>query len=63
MAAGLVDGTDRSVSIFGGLAGDYERFERTWVLVDREPRIGYVTAVGLVGDSLTVRHGSQGGWE
>ena len=63
VAAGLVDGTDRSVSIFGGLAGDYERFERTWVLVDREPRIGYVTAVGLVGDSLTVRHGSQGGWE
>jgi hypothetical protein len=63
VAAGLVDGTDGRVPIFGGLAGDEDRFDRTWVLVDREPRPSHVTAVGLAGDRLAVRHGSQGGWE
>jgi hypothetical protein len=63
VAAGLVRGTNGRVPISGGLAGDDERFERTWVVVDREPRAGYVTAVGLAGPRLTVQHGSQGGWE
>lgn len=63
VAAGLVRGTDGKVPIFGGLAGDDDRFARTWVIVDREPRTGHVTAVGLAGPAVAVRHGSQGGWE
>jgi hypothetical protein len=63
LAAGLVRGTDARVPIFGGLAADDDRFDRTWVLVDGVPRGGHVTAVGLAGPDLVVRHGSQGGWE
>jgi hypothetical protein len=33
------------------------------VLVDGEPRSGYVTAVGLAGARLRVGHGSRGGWD
>ena len=49
--------------VTGGLAADGDRFERTWVLVDGEPRQGRVCAVGLAGDELVVRHGSRGGWD
>jgi len=63
LVAGLVDGTGGDVVITGGLAGDGERFERTWVLVDGEPRTGYVSAVGLAGPDLRVGYGSRGGWD
>jgi hypothetical protein len=50
--------------ITGGLAGDGDRFRRTW-LIDRGgvPRTGIVTAVGFYGDRLNVTHGSRGGWD
>lgn len=63
LVAGLVDGAGAGVTIAGGLAGDGERFERTWVLVGGRPRSGYVTAVGLSGPRLRVGHGSSGGWD
>jgi hypothetical protein len=50
------------VVVTGGLAGDGDRFERTWVLVDGEPREGWVSAVGIRGAALRVGHGSKGGW-
>ncbi|RSM40324.1 hypothetical protein DMB66_57290, partial [Actinoplanes sp. ATCC 53533] len=46
LVAGLADGAGSDVIIAGGLAGDGDRFERTWVLVDGEPRSGHVSAVG-----------------
>jgi hypothetical protein len=51
------------VVITGGLAGDGERFGRTWVLADGQPRGGHVTAVGLGGQRLHIGHGSEGGWD
>jgi hypothetical protein len=63
LVAGLTAGTGSQVLISGGLAGDGPRFERTWVLVDGVPRVGYVTALGLAGDDLVVSHGSRGGWD
>lgn len=63
LVAGLADGCGPGVVITGGLAGDGERFERTWVLVDGEPRSGYVTAVGFGGPHVGVGHASGGGWD
>jgi hypothetical protein len=63
LVAGLVDGAGPDVTIAGGLAGDGDRFGRTWVLVDGEPRSGYVTAVGFAGPHFRMGHGSQGGWD
>lgn len=54
-------GTD--VVITGGLAGDGDRFERTWTLVDGKPVDGFSVAVGFYGDRLAVGHGSRGGWD
>jgi hypothetical protein len=51
------------VVVTGGLAGDGDRFDRTWVLVDGEPTLGYACAVGLYGPSIHVGHGSVGGWD
>lgn len=53
----------KSVVVTGGLAGDGDRFERTWVIADGMPRSGFVSAVGLYGESIKIAHGSKGGWD
>ena len=52
-----------SVVVTGGLAGDGDRFERTWVLKDGSPQSGLVSAVGFYGESIRIGHGSKGGWD
>jgi len=52
-----------SVVVSGGLAGDGDRFRRTWVIRDRRIATGCVCAVGLYGDRVRVGHGSKGGWD
>ena len=51
------------IVVTGGLAGDGDRFERTWVLSRGGTESGLVAAVGLYGDSLRIGHGSKGGWD
>jgi hypothetical protein len=52
-----------SVTVTGGLAGDGDRFVRTWVIAERRMTPGYVAAVGFYGDAVRVGHGSKGGWD
>jgi hypothetical protein len=52
-----------SVTVTGGLAGDGDRFARTWVIAERRLTSGYVAAVGFYGDAVRVGHGSKGGWD
>lgn len=52
-----------TVVVTGGLAGDGDRFQSTWVLADGAPRSGWISAVGLYGDRVHVGHGSKGGWD
>jgi hypothetical protein len=49
------------VIVTGGLAGDGDRFQRTWSIRDGVPTTGVVCAAGLYGDSVRVGHGSKGG--
>jgi hypothetical protein len=66
LVRGLTDalgGAGSPVPIVGGLAGDDDRFTRTWVLDGGEPRTGRVVAVGWYGDDLLCGHGSEGGWD
>lgn len=51
-----------SVIVTGGLAGDGDRFERTWVIHEGRPQSGYVAAVGFYGDNIQIGHGSKAGW-
>ena len=52
-----------SVVVTGGLAGDGDRFQRTWVIHDRRLAQGFVSAVGFYGDRVHIGHGSKGGWD
>jgi len=60
-ACNTVNGASRAVT--GGLAGDGARFEVTLVGADGAPEEGRIAAIGLYGQSLTVEHGSVGGWD
>lgn len=62
LVAGLRGGLPPNVVIVGGLAGDGDRFERTWVLSRGERRHDAVVAVGFYGAALRVSTGSAGGW-
>lgn len=52
-----------NVVVTGGLAGDGDRFERTWVIQDGRPAGGVISAIGFYGDSVRIGHGSKGGWD
>jgi hypothetical protein len=60
---GLNDVVPESVIVTGGLAGDGDRFKRTWVVHDRQASGGFISAVGFYGDQIRVGHGSKGGWD
>ncbi len=63
LVRGLNSQVSASVVVTGGLAGDGDRFRRTWVLHGRRPQAGFVTAVGFYGDHIRIGHGSKGGWD
>ncbi len=52
-----------TVVVTGGLAGDGDRFGKTYVIGEGKPRRESVVAVGLYGDHVKVGHGSKGGWD
>jgi hypothetical protein len=49
--------------VTGGLAGDGDRFKRTWVIKNGKPAEGIVSAVGFYGERVHIGHGSKGGWD
>jgi len=63
LVKGLNSRLPGNVVVTGGLAGDGDRFRRTWVIQDGKPATNVVTALGLFGDRLAVSHGSKGGWD
>jgi hypothetical protein len=63
LVRGLNSVLPESVVVTGGLAGDGDRFQRTWVLRQGTPCEGFVSAVGFYGDHIRVGHGSRGGWD
>jgi len=63
LVRGCSGGLATDVVVTGGLAGDGERFERTWVIADDELTAGTVAAVGLYGDAVRVGAGSFAGWD
>jgi hypothetical protein len=63
LVRGLNDRFLGRLPITGGLAGDGDRFQRTWVLEGGLPRSGHVAAVGFYGPAVRLGHGSKGGWD
>jgi hypothetical protein len=58
----LIKKTDQTVPIFGGLAGDEYKFEKTIVGLNSDASAGKVVAVGFYGDAIHFGFGSEGGW-
>jgi len=63
LVRGLNSVLPESVIVTGGLAGDGNRFKRTWVIHRGVPTTGLVSAVGFYGDRIRIGHGSRGGWD
>lgn len=51
------------VTITGGIAGDGDRFQRTWIIKDGMPIESHISAIGLYGNAINIAFGSQGGWQ
>ena len=52
-----------NVVVTGGLAGDGDKFGRTWVMTNGKVETNGVVAVGLYGNKVKIGHGSKGGWD
>lgn len=63
LVEGMTANLPSDVIITGGLAGDGDRFEATWVIGDGTLESGVVVAVGMYGDDLQINYGSKGGWD
>jgi len=60
---GLTKNLPPEVSITGGLSGDGERFQETFVLWDGPAERETIAIVGFYGDRLKIGYGSLGGWD
>lgn len=63
LIAGINEGTGGDIPVTGGLAADGPNFQKTWVIKDKRPETGWVTAVGFYGDRVQMSHGTGGGWD
>jgi hypothetical protein len=63
LVKGLAKNLPEDVTITGGLAGNGDRFEETYVLCDDIPSKNTVAILGLYGNNLKVGYGSMGGWD
>ncbi|TAN69519.1 MAG: hypothetical protein EPN20_06065 [Magnetospirillum sp.] len=63
LVAGCLETVPSEVIVTGGLAGDGPRFQSTAVGCNDAMRPGRVAAIGFYGDSLSIGHGSFGGWD
>lgn len=63
LVRGMNDVLPAGTIVTGGLAGDGDRFGKTWSLHNGLPTSGIVTAIGFYGEHLEIGHGSKGGWD
>ncbi|MGQ9871479.1 FIST signal transduction protein [Leptodesmis sp.] len=50
------------IGVTGGLSGDGDRFQQTFILCNGQVNSGMIAVLGLYGDRLRVGYASQGGW-
>lgn len=60
---GLTKNLPSHVRVTGGLSGDGDRFQETFVISDSAVEKNAIVAVGFYGDRLKVGYGSLGGWD
>lgn len=60
---GISSVIDSKIQITGGLAGDGDRFEKTWIISNGVPKSNHVCAVGFYGEHIHIESSSKGGWD
>lgn len=63
LVAGLAEFLPSNVSITGGLSGDGDRFEQTFVVLGGSAKPDAVGVLGFYGTALKVGYASLGGWD
>lgn len=63
LVKGMTESLPKEVIVTGGLSGDGDRFQQTYIVWDGAPHRNTVAAIGLYGDSLKTGYGSLGGWD
>lgn len=63
LVEGMREHLSSQISITGGLAGDSDRFERTFIMTNDGVHTEYVAAVGFYGSRLKIGCSSLGGWD
>ncbi len=63
LTQGIASVIGTNVVVSGGLAGDKDRFEKTWILNEGELKEGIIAAVGFYGDKIRYEAASKGGWD
>jgi len=63
LTKGITSIVHSDVVVSGGLAGDKDRFERTWIIEDGVLQEGVVNALGFYGENIHFQAASQGGWD
>ena len=58
----LIKQTNKSIPIFGGLAGDEFSFEKTVVGLNEDASSGKIVAIGFYGKHIHFEYSSEGGW-
>ncbi len=64
LIAGFNDVIDsKEVLIGGGLAGDGNQFQQTFIVLNGEIKLNSIVAIGLYGEALELHGASRGGWD
>lgn len=63
LVRGLDSNLPEGVQVSGGLAGDADKFEETYLVLNDQVTNNAVGAVGFYGDDIRIGYGSQGGWD
>ncbi len=63
LVRGLSAQLPANVAATGGLAGDGDKFERTFVLMQGRVESGTIAVIGFYGPRLKIGYGSMGGWD
>jgi len=63
LALGANKAVDYMIPITGGLAGDGEAFEETWIIANEPAKQNRLVAVGFYGKNMHIKSGCYAGWE
>ena len=63
LTKGIASVIPSSIPVTGGLAADGDNFESTWIMVKKQVKSAYVSAVAFYGEDIHIAHASKGGWD